>query len=239
MIDQKHLFFDLDRTLWDFEKNSQQALRILYDALDLDQQIGNFYNFLHTYKRINSDLWVKYGKGKISKEELRYIRFEQSLAKFDIIDQALHQKLSEGYIQISPDQQNIFPFAHETLLDLKQDGFKLHIITNGFKEVQYRKLSNCNFTSYFDVIVCSEEVGKTKPAPEVFHHAMQLAGAKPSNSVMIGDDLQVDVIGASNAGMHAILFDPEKRARKKKENHIHCLSELPELLPWVFRSKLN
>jgi putative hydrolase of the HAD superfamily len=239
MSEQKHLFFDLDRTLWDFEKNSQQALRILYNNLDLDREIGNFYTFLHTYKRINSDLWVKYGKGKITKEELRNIRFEQCLAKFDINDSSLHQKLSDGYIQISPDQQHIFPFAHETLKDLKNEGFRLHIITNGFKEVQYRKLTNCNFLPYFDVIVCSEEVGKTKPAPEVFHHAMRLANASPSKSVMIGDDLQVDVIGASNAGMHAVFFDPEKKARKKKENHIHCLSELPELLPWIFRSHLN
>jgi putative hydrolase of the HAD superfamily len=113
----------------------------------------------------------------------------------------------------------------------------MHIITNGFKEVQHRKLKNCGFTDFFDVIVCSEEIGKNKPEPEVFHHAMEKAGASPSKSVMIGDDFQVDIIGANNAGMRTILFDPDDRYRRRKgDYHIKSLNEIPGILPWVFRS---
>lgn len=231
-----HLFFDLDRTLWDFEKNSQQALRILFDELGLKTRIGNFYDFYHKYKNVNAELWVQYGKGKITKEELRTTRFEKTLIKFQIQDESLNSALNHGYIEISPKQTNVFPYAHDTLKALKADGFNLHIITNGFKEVQYLKLNNCGFESFFDVIVCSEEIGKNKPAPEVFHHAMQKAGASPSKSVMIGDDLHVDYLGALNAGMHAILFDPEKvRRQRKGDFHIHSLQQIPEILPWILK----
>ena len=153
-----HLFFDIDRTLWDFDKNSQQALRILYDELEIQERIGNFYDFYHKYKNVNADLWVAYGRGKITKDELRNTRFEKTLKKFGIEDEELNQALSDGYIEISPNQTNIFPYAIETLSELKKDGFNMHIITNGFKEVQHRKLKNCGFTHFFDVIVCSEEM---------------------------------------------------------------------------------
>ncbi len=237
MNSNRHLFFDLDRTLWDFEKNSQQALRILYADLKLADKIPNFNDFYFKYKNINNDLWVLYGKGKLSKEQLRTTRFEKTLHKFGIIDQSLNLALNEGYIEISPNQTHVFPNALETIKTLKKDGYNLHIITNGFKEVQYRKLKNCGFEPFLDVIVCSEDVGKNKPAPEVFHYAMQKAGASPSKSVMIGDDQRVDIVGASNVGMHTILFDPAKKHRKACSDYlINSLEQIPDILPWVFRS---
>ncbi len=236
MKNRFHLFFDLDRTLWDFDKNSQVALKILHKELDLQSKGINFYDFFHKYKRINAELWVEYGKGKITKEELRTTRFEKCLIKFGVVDDELNQKLNDGYIEISPNQTHVFPHSHETIKELKNDEYNLHIITNGFKEVQYRKLDNCGFSTYFDVILCSEEVGKNKPAPDVFHAAMEKAGADPKNSVMIGDDLHVDYLGALNAGMKAILFDPEKNHRTRKDDHhIQSLKQIPEILPWVFR----
>jgi putative hydrolase of the HAD superfamily len=236
MNTSSHLFFDLDRTLWDFEKNSQQALRILYKDLGLKEKIPNFYAFYNKYKNVNNVLWVLYGKGKLSKEQLRTTRFEKTLHKFGIVDEKLNLKLNEGYIEISPNQTHVFPNAIETLTSLKKDGFKMHIITNGFKEVQFRKLKNCGFEPFFDVIVCSEEVGKNKPAPEVFHYAMKKANAIPSKSVMIGDDLRVDIVGGANAGMHTILFDPHKKYRKHCSDYqIKSLDQIPEILPWVFR----
>ena len=239
MSSQHHLFFDLDRTLWDFEKNSQQALKILFSDFELNNKIKNFYDFLHAYKHINNDLWVAYGKKKITKEELRNLRFERVLAKFDIIDSKLTEELNNGYIEISPNQTNIFPHAIETLTYLQKLGYNMHIITNGFKEVQYRKLKNCGFEPFFDVIVCSEEVGVNKPEAAVFHYAMQRANAQISKSVMIGDDLQVDFHGALNAGMKAILFDPQKHRRQRKGDfHVQYLNQIPVVLPWVFRDNL-
>jgi putative hydrolase of the HAD superfamily len=239
MSSQHHLFFDLDRTLWDFEKNSQQALKILFSDFELNNKIKNFYDFLHAYKHINNDLWVAYGKKKITKEELRNLRFERALAKFDIIDSKLTEELNNGYIEISPNQTNIFPHAIETLTYLQNQGYNMHIITNGFKEVQYRKIKNCGFEPFFDVIVCSEEVGVNKPEAAVFHHAIQRASAHISKCVMIGDDLLVDFHGAQNAGMKAILFDPQKHRRQRKGDfHVQSLNQIPIVLPWVFRDNL-
>jgi putative hydrolase of the HAD superfamily len=236
MNSSTHLFFDLDRTLWDFDRNSQQALRILYADLQLRDKIPNFLDFYYKYTQINAELWVSYGNKKITKEELRNTRFANTLKKFKIIDEGLNQALSDGYIAISPDQTHVFPHALETLEVLKKEGFKLHIITNGFKEVQLRKVKNCGFDTYFDVIVCSEEIGKNKPDPAVFFHAMGLAGAEASKSVMIGDDFRVDILGASSAGMHTILFDPAEKYRNKKGNfQVKSLKEIPGLLPWVLR----
>lgn len=233
---ERHLFFDLDRTLWDFETNSKIALKKLFELYNLNEFIPNFYKFYYNYKNINAELWVKYGAGKITKEELRNVRFYKTLKKFKIDDAQLSDKLSTGYIEISPNQKNLFPNTLETLKELKAEGYKLHIITNGFKEVQYIKLSNCGLIDFFDVIVCSEEVGKNKPNPDVFLHAMKLANAEASKSVMIGDDLKVDILGASNVGMYTILFDPESKYRKAKGDYtIQDLKEIPNLLPFIYR----
>ena len=230
----KHLFFDLDRTLWDFEKNSEQALRILYSELELGNHMRDFETFLNSYKKINARLWNSYGAGKISKELLRVKRFEDTLKSFQINDGKLAHQLADGYVATSPHQTNIFPNTHETLRTLKNDGYELHVITNGFKEIQAIKLENCSLRDYFDIIVCSEEVGKNKPAPEVFHHSMELAGAQPHESVMIGDDLKVDVFGAERAGMMGILFDPHRQYNDRAhEWRIHDLNRIPEILPFM------
>lgn len=230
----KHVFFDLDRTLWDFESNSEQALRILYNDLDLINHTRDFETFLKTYRKINARLWNMYGSGKLTKKVLRVKRFEDTLKSFQINNPKLAHQLADGYVSISPRQKNIFPNTHQTLETLRNDGLELHVITNGFKEVQFIKLENCELIDYFDVIVCSEDVGKNKPAPEVFQHSMQLAGAKPEESVMIGDDLKVDVFGAERAGMSGILFDPHRKYNDRAhEWRIENLQRIPEILPFI------
>jgi putative hydrolase of the HAD superfamily len=235
----KHLFFDLDRTLWDFEKNSEAALQHLFIDLEIGNHISSFESFIKTYKQINARLWNSYGSGKLKKEVLRIKRFEDTLKSFQVDHPELASKLADGYVAISPRQTNIFPNTIETLEYLKKDGFQMHIITNGFKEVQHIKLENSKLRNYFDVIVCSEEVGKNKPAPEVFHHSMQLAGAKPEESVMIGDDLKVDILGAERVGMSGILFDPNRTYNDRAHDwHVYSLERIPELLPWIAKSRM-
>lgn len=230
----KHVFFDLDRTLWDFEKNSEQALRILYKELSLDNHTRDFETFFKTYKKINAKLWNSYGSGKLTKAVLRVKRFDDTLKSFQIDAPEIAHQLAEGYVSISPQQTNIFPNTHETLEELKKDGKTLHIITNGFKEVQFIKLENCGLRDYFDVIICSEDVGKNKPAPEIFKHTMQLANAKPEESVMIGDDLKVDVQGAERVGMTGVLFDPHRHYNERAhEWRIYDLNRLPEIIPFM------
>ncbi|MFM7005622.1 MAG: YjjG family noncanonical pyrimidine nucleotidase [Flavobacteriales bacterium] len=231
-----HLFFDLDRTLWDFDKNSEIALRQLFIAEELAAQIGGFEHFHKQYVYQNAHLWKLYGKGLIKKDELRFERFRVTLKHFKIKDEALVRRLSDAYVQISPLQTALFPSAIQTLQELAQMGFKLHIITNGFQEVQFVKLENCGLRAFFDVVVCSEFVGKNKPDLAIFKYAMNQAGAKAEKSVMIGDDYHVDIAGALRAGMQAIWFDPSTNNQYNYENTIAELAFLPEMLPKLLLS---
>lgn len=235
----KHLFFDLDRTLWDFEKNSETALNILFDQLDLGNKIRSFRTFHTTYKKINAELWFQYAKGEVTKEDLRTKRFERTLLNFKVDNQELAKKMGDGYIEISPYQTNLFPHTIETLESLKKDEYKLHIITNGFKEVQFIKLENSGLIDFFDVILCSEEVGKTKPNPEVFQFALDRANAAKKESLMIGDDYHADIIGAEKFGIQSILFDPENKHKEGRHDwKVKHLKEIPELIPWIIKSTL-
>lgn len=236
LMKTKHLFFDLDRTLWDFDKNSEIALNKLFVELNLHQTIQDFSSFHELYKTHNSRLWKLYGSGKLKKEELRNERFRVTLEQFEINDPVLIQQMSDGYVEISPQQTALFPHTIETLNGLQKEGFNMHIITNGFKEVQHIKLQKSGLENFFDVIVCSEDVGKNKPSPDIFHHSMQRAQAKPGESAMIGDDYEVDVMGALSVGMKGILFDPHNEHTHFEDNYrIRQLDELPAILPWVFK----
>jgi putative hydrolase of the HAD superfamily len=235
----KHIFFDLDRTLWDFERNSKQALNMLFEQHKLGDHMKSFESFHHAYKNINAKLWVKYGKGQISKEELRTRRFNETLKQFQINNEKLAEEIGMGYIQISPYQTNVFPNTHDTLEYLKNNDYVLHIITNGFKEVQFIKLEKSGLLKYFDIIVCSEDVGVNKPAPNVFHYSLEKANAKANESVMIGDDFKVDVLGAENVGMTGVLFDPHKGYKEGiHEWHIDDLEHIPGIIPRISITKL-
>ena len=234
-MSKHHLFFDLDRTLWDFEKNSEMALKELFQT-KLANRIESFDRFYRTYKNENALLWKKYGKGKITKDYLRSARFMKTLVKFEIYDNELVEDLSNGYVTISPRQTALFPNVHESLSYLKHLGYQLHIITNGFQEVQHIKLQNCQLSQYFDFILCSDEIGINKPAPEIFAHALSNTGATASDSVMIGDDYDVDVLGAIRHGLHGIHFDPqEKRKNRNGDWRISDLNDIAGLLPWIFK----
>lgn len=235
----KHLFFDLDRTLWDFERNSETALRQLFDELKLNQLIKSFEGFHQSYKTHNARLWNRYGKGKITKEELRSQRFRDTLQQYQIFNSDLVNQMSDGYIEISPKQTHVFPNTHQILDELKCEGYKMHIITNGFKEVQFTKLEMSKLASYFDFVLCSEEVGKSKPHPDVFNYAIKSTGADKKESVMIGDDLEVDVLGAIHAGMEGILFNPRKQYKIGAHDwEITDLNQLPATLFSIKNSRL-
>jgi putative hydrolase of the HAD superfamily len=227
-VTNKHLFFDLDRTLWDFDKNSKQALIQLFSDARLIDSPVSFEDFHNHYIQVNSDLWQAYGKKEITKEHLRNERFRKTLEKWKLHDDKLVSHFSDGYVEISPKQTILFPNTIETLEELKQNGYAMHIITNGFKEVQFIKLENCKLRSYFDVIVCSEEIGINKPAPEIFNYSMNKASTNPQNSTMIGDDYEVDILGAERVGMRTFHFNPQIEEKQIKHlNQITNLNQLP------------
>ena len=223
-----HIFFDLDRTLWDFETNSKAALIQIFDELKLDNHIPAFDLFYEEYRTINAEFWDKYSKGMISKADLRSGRFSETLKKFKVDNELLSHKLGERYIQVSPYQTNLFPGTVETLTELKQNNHQLHIITNGFKEVQFIKLENSGILNYFDDILCSEEVGVNKPNPLVFKKALERTNAKSMESIMIGDDFNADVLGAEKCGIRGILFDPHDHHNERVGvERIQSLNEIP------------
>lgn len=234
----KHLFFDLDRTLWDFETNSELTLKYLFHHLQLNRHISEFALFFSVYKRENALLWKAYGLNQVTKLHLRNARFERTLDHFAIRDNALVEQLSDGYVELSPKQKVLHKNAIQTLEELKKDGYEMHIITNGFKEVQYTKLKESGLRSFFNEVICSEEIGKNKPSPQIFQYALSKARAKSTDSVMIGDDLEADIIGALNAGMHAIHFlpDSEKLGNLSDFCTVTNLNQLPQVLPKVLKT---
>lgn len=231
----KHVFFDLDRTLWDFEKNSERALRILFEENNLGAKMASFERFQKVYFNKNKALWQAYSSGKISKEALRYERFRATFKKFNLSDEALVTRFGDGYVELSPKQTALVPYAELVLTDLRAMGFNLHIITNGFFEVQHIKLKEAGIHHHFDVILCSEEVGYNKPHSKIFNFALEKAKATPENSLMIGDDYRADVVGAIKAGMQALWYQEKANTKAKYEYKVSCLSEIPLLAAKMLR----
>ncbi|MCD6068809.1 MAG: yfnB [Bacteroidetes bacterium] len=227
----QHIFFDLDNTLWDFETNSQTVLNGLITTYGIDKKCQcSAASFLKTYVLVNEDLWVRYRQHLITKEELRSSRFYNTMLYFGYDDKELGLVLEKEYIDHSPYQKTLFPGTLE-ILDYLGKKYKLHIITNGFAEIQHIKLKNCAIDRYFSEIVISEEVGFNKPDKRIFDKAIERAVTKHEHSLMIGDDWHADVEGASAAGIKSIFFNPRKKPFNTNQTaEIFSLEELMKLL---------
>ena len=203
----QHVFFDLDHTLWDFDKNSEMAFATIFKQNHTEIAIGDF---IKKYAPINQACWKLYQYDKITHEELRYKRLKDSFdaLNYAISDAAIHQ-MADDYITFLPDNNHLFDGAIE-ILDYLNEKYQLHIITNGFANVQYKKIANSNIDTYFKTITNSEMAGVKKPNPIIFQHALDLAQAQKENSIMIGDCLEADVQGALDFGIDALFFNPNK-----------------------------
>jgi putative hydrolase of the HAD superfamily len=201
-----HLFFDLDNTLWDFEKNSYYAMKETFLKFRFGEQKIEFQLFFETYKKHNRRLWQEYRDGNIHKNELKRLRFQQtlndlSIAKVDPVE------MNAFYLSEMPKQTHLVPGAIRLLEYLKSKGYLLFIITNGFREVQHQKLEFSGLKPYFNKVFISEDVKAPKPSKEIFEYAIKSANARKKTSLMIGDDPDVDIMGALNFGIDAVLFD--------------------------------
>jgi putative hydrolase of the HAD superfamily len=225
----KHLFFDLDRTLWDFDSNFIETFKEIFTKFSLEQNgIPSFEAFTTAYTGHNDHLWDLYRNDKISKEELRDTRFLITLNDFGIDDVALANEISEEYIFISPRKGMLMPGTIEVLEQLKSK-YRLHIITNGFEEIQKVKMEYAGLNEYFDSVVTSEEAGSKKPDNRIFSYALEKAGAKVTESIMIGDDFEVDILGATSIGMDTVFYDPQNSKRVDRES-TYRVTHLTELL---------
>lgn len=226
-----HLFFDLDRTLWDFEKNSVLTLKEIFEEAQLGVMASIVFEDFHKYYvDYNHHLWDLYKDGKIEKDYLSVQRFRGSLQYFKIENEELAISMSKDYVRISPTKTALFPDTIPVLKNLSQR-YSMHIITNGFNEVQFVKLDNSGLSPYFEHIITSEMVGVQKPHSEVFDYALQKAGALAKESLMIGDDQLSDIQGAKSAGIDQVFVDFHHEELKMSPNyHIHSLPELLNFL---------
>lgn len=229
--DKKHLFFDLDHTIWDFDKNAEETLHDLYFKYKFDDlfNIPTSDSFIETYTINNHRVWGLYHHGKIDKPTLRYLRFADTFTQLGVDPSMFPTEFEEEYLAICPTKTNLFPNAHETLAYL-QDKYTLHLISNGFKEACEKKLEHSKLSPYFNTIVISEIIGINKPDPRIFEHALQNGQALREQAVMIGDNIDADVRGAQNAGIEAIFFNPLEVEKPGDVNYmIKDLKELQEL----------
>jgi putative hydrolase of the HAD superfamily len=213
----QHLFFDLDHTIWDFELNSKETLLDLHYKYQLaDKGITDFDAFFDQYSIHNHRLWDRYTKGFIKQEELRWKRIYLSLLEYKIADETLSREMSFDYLDILPNKKNLFPYTIEILEYLKAKGYKMHLITNGFESVQFKKIENSKLTPYFLEVITSEGSNSLKPNKEIFEYALQKANAKLEESIMIGDNESADIQGAINIGMDSVFV-----------NHIQAVPTVP------------
>jgi len=223
----KDIFFDLDHTLWDFDKNSMLAFKRVFKKFKITIE---FDAFLKIYEPINIEYWKKYREDKVSKENLRRGRLIDSFNFFDLIYSTEKiDEIADAYIQELPFDNHLFEGAVE-ILDYLILKYKLHIITNGFEEVQHKKLKNSGIDRYFSTVTTSEEVGLKKPNPKVFLTALNKANSFPTQSVMIGDSLEADILGANNIGMQTIFYNYRNESISKKIKSIDSLLEIKNYL---------
>lgn len=213
----KDLFFDLDHTLWDFETNSKECIQELYNRYELaGLGILDFDGFYDTYSAHNHRLWDRYSKGFIKQEELRWKRVYLSLLDFKVANEKLSKEISNAYLEILPNKTNLFPYTIEVLNYLKNKDYRMHLITNGFESVQFKKINNSGLSDYFIEVITSEASNSLKPHKDIFEYALKNANASVSESIMIGDNESADIQGGINIGMDTIFV-----------NHIQAVPTVP------------
>ena len=208
MSKYKHIFFDLDNTLWDFDRSSMLAFEKVFEEFNLiNYGIPSAMEFHKIYFVYNNQLWEQYRQGKIDKEFLKNERFRLPLKDYGIHDEKLAHELGENYTELAATTVALVPNTMEVLSYLKEKDYKIHLITNGFLEVQSIKMKASGLDKMIDESFVSEVVGFKKPDHRIFHHAINKVGGTIENSVMVGDDLSVDILPAKEIGMPHIYFN--------------------------------
>ena len=225
------IFFDLDHTLWDFDNNTAEAIAEIYTIFNISQwTFFTFQDFMNTFNEVNNFLWDKFNHGKIGRMELRQRRFPMILTRLGVDENEIPQEIGEKYLELAPNKSKVLPFTHEILEYLKPN-YQLHIISNGFDDVQHSKLKASNIHHYFDKIVTSDSSSYRKPQKEIFEFAMHQVGATRKDAIMIGDNIDTDITGAQNATMDHVFFNPNKISHSLKVTYeVHSLQQIMNIL---------
>jgi len=225
------LFFDLDHTLWDFEANSKATLKELHGAMQLGEKgVDDFDLFHRNYIAHNEILWERYRNGFIRQDELRVKRMWLALLDFKISDEELAKELSARFLDLLPTRTILFPHAKEILQYLTDRGYELHLVTNGFERTQHNKLMYAGLKTFFKEVITSEGSGSLKPNKEIFEYAFEKCSAERSECVMIGDNIEVDIVGAMNAGIDQVYVNHLGIEPDVKPTYtVNSLKELEEI----------
>jgi putative hydrolase of the HAD superfamily len=204
-----HIFFDLDRTLWDFNKNSSDTLFEIIDHFSLSEQVKDAEAFIVSFHHINEQLWDDYRKGKIKKYNLRLERFRRLLARYEIEDIEVAEKMSSYYLNHCPLKGALIKNSKEILRYLAPK-YKLYILSNGFYDVQMTKMINSGISRYFKKLFTSDRIGYSKPKAGIFEYAIRSENVKKEETLVIGDDITNDILGAKNVHIDQVLYNPQK-----------------------------
>ena len=228
------LFIDFDDTLYDTHGNSVIALRELFDALHLEQWFTDAQVFYDRYWEANIDLWTRYSRGEITRDYLIVERFRRPFSYGEGLEPTEQYCLeaSDLFLDLCSSKPGLVEGARELMDYLKTKGYRLHMCSNGFHEVQYRKLRSCGLHNHFDTIVLSEDAGVNKPSPLFFDYAIQKTGAQKETTLMIGDNFQTDILGAKRFGLDTAYFNrfPDYPAVEPVTYEVTLLCQLMEIL---------
>jgi putative hydrolase of the HAD superfamily len=227
----QHLFFDLDHTLWDYDRNVRESLSELYQIYALqDLGIPTFEQFFTSFHTVNYHLWDDYNLGKIDKQGLRRERFPRIFAHAGGNAAAIPAPFEEDFMHRTSSKPHLFPYSKE-ILDYLKKKYRVHLITNGFNESQAKKMNSSGLNGYFELIVTSETTGLKKPDPRIFYYALEQLHADAANCLMIGDNPNSDILGAQRASIDQVYFNPEgKQTAIPATYEIRHLQELELLL---------
>ena len=228
----RHLFFDLDHTLWDFDANAKESLAELYVIFDLEAKfVSPFELFYSNYLKHNAILWDRFEKGYITSEELKWKRMWRTLIDFRIGDEKMAKEMSAKFLEILPTKKRVFDYTFEILDYLTEKNYSLHLITNGFEKTQWSKLNNSALAKYFTHVITSETSNSMKPQKEIFEYALKKINGNIEECIMIGDNINADIQGALNAGMDAIFVNHIRANHSIKPTHtVYHLKELESIL---------
>jgi putative hydrolase of the HAD superfamily len=228
----KHILFDLDRTLWDFTADTKATINEIYCNYGFDKTIGNFDEWYKVYKVHNIRLWDEYAQGLINKATLRDTRFYLALKDFGIDDKQLGLEFGKKFVEQAPNRTTLFPNAHEILSYLRNKGYILSVVTNGFNEIQFKKMDATDIRKYFTKIFTCEDIGYNKPNAKFFQAVMSSLNAKKSETIIVGDDFVSDIQGAKKFGIDQIYFKPEESPEppEKPTFLINSLIEIKNIL---------
>lgn len=226
------LFFDLDDTLWDTYHNNKECLEEIYDEYHFGRYYPSFNVFFDTYMPNNLLLWEKYRNHEIDRQTLILERLLYILRPMGITDKAYALNLNQDFLRRTTQKTRIIPGAKELLEHLHITGYRLFILSNGFREIQSLKLQNCGLSSYFERIILSEDASIQKPHKGIFDFALKNTNSRRSESLMIGDSWEADIIGAQNAGIDQVWLNPGNLPSpgSKPTYNVQSLSEIKEFL---------